>query len=164
LQEIKDATMVSSQSIQEIKDTAMANTETIARLEGQIDHLVAKLNIIEQEELQSQEIAREQYMTNVDDISNPYHEHVQATTTRGSEEIVNETISELSLKDPKVECFTQDGDDLNLDSLLWQAGILYEPNIEDPEVECFAQSDLDLDKFLEQAKTFNEPSLENPLE
>ena len=39
-------------------------------------------------------------------------------------------------------------------------------NIEDPEVECFAQSkcDLDLDKFLEQAKSFNEPSLWDPLE
>jgi hypothetical protein len=53
LQEIKDATMVSSQSIREIMDVAMANTEAIARLEGQIDHLVAGLNIIMEEELQS---------------------------------------------------------------------------------------------------------------
>ena len=53
LQEIKDATMVNSQSIYEIKDAAMANTEAIARLEGQIEHLVAELNIIEEEELQS---------------------------------------------------------------------------------------------------------------
>ena len=45
-----------------------------------------------------------------------------------------------------MECFTQDGDDLNLDRLLGQAGILCEPNIEDPEIECFAQSDMDLDK------------------
>ena len=35
----------------------MANTEAIARLEGQIDHLVAELNIIEEEELQSQKMA-----------------------------------------------------------------------------------------------------------
>ena len=103
-------------------------------------------------------------MIDEDDISNPHHEHVQVTTTRGSEEIVDETVSELSLEDPKVECFTQDVSDLNLDRLLGQAGILCEPNIEDPEVKCFAQSDLDLDKFLEQAKTFNEPSLDDHLE
>ena len=36
--------------------------------------------------------------------------------------------------------------------------------MEDLEVECFAQSDLDLNKFLEQAKTFREPSLDDPLE
>jgi hypothetical protein len=105
----------------------MANTEAIARLEGQIDHLVVELNIIKEEELQSQEIAREQYMINEDDISNPHHEHVQATTTRGSEKIVDETRSELSLKDLEVECFTEDRDDLNLDRLLRQAGILCEP-------------------------------------
>ena len=51
LQKIEDATMISSQSIYEIKDAAMANTEAIARLEGQIDHPVAELNIIEDEEL-----------------------------------------------------------------------------------------------------------------
>jgi hypothetical protein len=44
LQEIKDATMVNSQSIHEIKDAAMANTEAIARLEGQLGHLVAEFN------------------------------------------------------------------------------------------------------------------------
>jgi hypothetical protein len=53
---------------------------------------------------------------------------------------------------------------LNLDKLLGCVGILCEPNIEYPEVECFAQSDLDLDKFLKQAKTFNEPYLEDHLE
>ena len=42
--------------------------------------------------------------------------------------------------------------------------IFCEPNIEDSELECFAQSDLDPDKFLEQVKTFNEPSLEDPSE
>jgi hypothetical protein len=142
----------------------MANNEAIVRLEGQLGHLVAESNIIKEEEFQSQDMVRKQYMIDEVDISNPHHEHVQATTTRGSEEIVDETGSELSLKEPKVECFTQDEDDLNLDRLLGQAGILCEPNIGDPEVECFAQSDLDLNKFLEQAKTFNETSLEEPLE
>jgi hypothetical protein len=107
----------------------VANTEAIARLEGQLGNLVAEFNRIEEEELQSQEMARGQYMIDEDGPCNPHDEHVQATTTRGSEEIVDETVSELSLEDPEVECFTQDGDDLNLD------------------------------KFLEQAKTFNEPSL-----
>jgi hypothetical protein len=78
-------------------------------------------------------------MIDEDGPYNSYHEHIQATTTRGSEEIVDETVYELSLEDLEVECFTQDGDDLNIDRLLGQAGILCELNIEDPEVECFAQ-------------------------
>ena len=53
IQELKDATMVNSQSMHEIKDAAMANTEAIVRLEGQLGHLVAEFNIIEEEELQS---------------------------------------------------------------------------------------------------------------
>ena len=36
--------------------------------------------------------------------------------------------------------------------------------MDDPEVECFTQSDLDPNKFLEQAMTFREPSLDDPLE
>ena len=105
-------------------------------------------------------------MIHEDDISNPHHEHVQDTTTRGSEEIVDETVSELSLEDPEVECFTQDEDNLYLDRLLGQAGILCEPNIEDPLEKCFAQygCDLDLHKFFEQAETSNKPSLKDPME
>jgi hypothetical protein len=152
-----------NQPFHEIIDTTMTNTEAIAWLEGQLSHLIAKFNIVEEEELQSQEMARGQYMIDEDGSNSSYHEHVQATT-RGSEEIVDETVSELSLEDPEVECFTQDENDLNFDRLLGQARILCEPNIEDPEVECFAQFDLDLDKFLEQGKTFDEPSLEEPLE
>ena len=102
----------------------MANTEVIARLEGQIDHLVVEFNRIEEEKLQIQEMARGQYMIYEDDILT-HHEHVQATTTCGSEEIVDDIVSELSLED-QVECFTQDGDNLNLDSLLGHAGILCE--------------------------------------
>jgi hypothetical protein len=161
LQEIKNTTTISSQSIHEIKDATMANTKAIARLESQIDHLVAELNIIK---VRSQEMARKQYMTDENNISNPHHKHVQDTTTRGSEEIVDEIVSELSLEDPEVEGFSQDDVDLNLHRLLGQVGILCEPNIEDLKVECFAQSNLDLDKFPEQVKTFNEPSLEDPLE
>ena len=50
--------MVSSQSMHEIKDATMANTEAIARLEGQLGHLVAEFNRIEEEVFQSQEMVR----------------------------------------------------------------------------------------------------------
>jgi hypothetical protein len=39
-----------------IKDAAIANIEVIARLEGQLGHLVAKFNIVEEEEFQSHEM------------------------------------------------------------------------------------------------------------
>ena len=50
--------MVCSQSMYEIKDVTMANSEAIARLEGQLGHIVAEFNIIEEEEFQSQELVR----------------------------------------------------------------------------------------------------------
>jgi hypothetical protein len=46
-------------------------------------------------------------MIDEDDSSNPYHEHVQATTTLGSEEVVKEIINEPSLEDPLEETFAQ---------------------------------------------------------
>ena len=76
IHELKSSTMVSSQSMHEIKDAAMVNTKTIARLEGQLDHLVFEFNIIEETEFQSQEMARGQYMIDKDASSNSYHEHV----------------------------------------------------------------------------------------
>jgi hypothetical protein len=85
VQENKSSTMVSSQSIYEIKDVAMANTEAIARLEGQLGHLVAKFNIIEKEEFQSQEMAR-------------------------SEEVFKETVNEPSLEYPTLEVQTKKGE------------------------------------------------------
>jgi hypothetical protein len=48
-----------NQPFHEIKDATMANTETVVRFEGQLGHLVAEFNIIEEEEFQSQEMARE---------------------------------------------------------------------------------------------------------
>ena len=53
IQELKSSTIVSSQSMHEIKDAAMVNTKAIARLEGQLGHLVADFNKIKEEELQS---------------------------------------------------------------------------------------------------------------
>jgi hypothetical protein len=77
------------QLIQEITDATMANTKPIPRLEGQFNHLVAEFNIVEEEELQSQEMARGQYMIDEDGPSNSYHEHVQATTF-GNKEVVKQ--------------------------------------------------------------------------
>jgi hypothetical protein len=82
-----------NQPFHEIKDATVANTETIARLEGQLGHLIAEFNIIEEEEFQSQEMAREQYMID---------KHAKATTF-GSEELVKETINEPSLEYPTLE-------------------------------------------------------------
>jgi uncharacterized coiled-coil protein SlyX len=166
LQEIKDTTMVNSQSIHEIKDAVMANTKAIARLEGQLGHLVSKFNRIEEDELQSQEMARGQYMIDEDASSNYYHEHVQATSTLGNEETIEEIFCEPSLEDPLEERFDQFGGDLDLDKLLDHAKTFNEPSLEDPLGERFDQIgyDLDLDKLLKQVVMFSEPSLEDPLE
>jgi hypothetical protein len=143
-------------------DTSCAS---IARLEGQLGHLVAEFNKIEKEELQTQEMARGQYMIDEDGPINSYHEHVQGTTTPGNEETVEEIFCEPSLEDPLEERFDQIGGNLDLDKLLEHAKIFDEPSLEDPVEEYFAQYEcnLDLNKFLEQPKIFNEPSLEDPL-
>jgi hypothetical protein len=75
-----------NQPCQEIIDATAANTKAVAWLEGQFGHLVAELNRIEEEELQSQEMAIRQYMIGEDCPSDPHHEHVQATITLVSEE------------------------------------------------------------------------------
>jgi hypothetical protein len=60
----------------------------IAKLEGQIDYLVVEFNIIEDEEFQSQLMARGHYMIDEDESSNSCHGHVPATTILESEKIV----------------------------------------------------------------------------
>jgi hypothetical protein len=126
IQEIKNVIMVDSQAVQEIKDATMANTSSIERLEGELDRLVAELNRMEEEELQSQLRAERHYMIdeNENDMSNPYHEHVQATTTLGSEEVVEEIVNKPSLKDPLEESFAQFEFDLDLDMISVQAEAL----------------------------------------
>ena len=78
----------------------MANTKAVERLEGQLGHLVAKFNIIEEEEFQSQEMAREKYMID---------KHAKATTF-GNEEVVMETINEPSLEYQTLEVQTEKGE------------------------------------------------------
>ena len=116
----------------------------------------------EEEELQSKEMARGQYMIDKDVSNNSCHEHVQAATTLGNEEIDKEIFCEPSLEDPLEVCFDQFGGDLDLDKLLYHDETLNEPSLKDPLRECFDQigCDLDLDKFLKQAMMFSEPSLE----
>ena len=67
------------------------------------------------------------------------------------EEIIDEAISEVSLEDPEVECFTQDEDDQDLNELSGKSGVLYKSILKDPEIECFASSggDLDSSKLLQ---------------
>jgi hypothetical protein len=58
-------------------------------MEGQIDYLVAEVNIIEEEELQSELMAQGNYMIDEDDASHYCHEHVLDTTILESKEIVD---------------------------------------------------------------------------
>jgi hypothetical protein len=83
---LKEFIQIVNQPCQEITDATVANTEAVARLEGQLGHLVAEFNRIEEEKLQSQEMARGRYMIDEDCPSDPHHEHVQTTTTLVSKE------------------------------------------------------------------------------
>jgi hypothetical protein len=81
----------------------VAKTEVVARLEGQLGHLVAEFNRIEEEELQSQEMVRGQYMIDEDCPSNPHHKHVQTTTTLVSEERVDDHEEEEEEMEEQIE-------------------------------------------------------------
>jgi hypothetical protein len=105
----------------------VANTEAIARLEGQFGHLVAEFNRTKEKEFQSQEMARGQYMIDEDCPSDPHHEHVQATTTFESEEVVEEIFCEPSLEDPLKKSFAQFEFDLDIDMIHEQAKALLDP-------------------------------------
>jgi hypothetical protein len=81
-QELKNATMANSRDIQELKSY-------VARIEGQIGHLVTELNRVEEEEFQSQLIIEKHYMSDEDKSENFYHEHVQVTTTLEEDEVID---------------------------------------------------------------------------
>jgi hypothetical protein len=119
-----------NQSCQEIIDATVANTEAVAMLEGQFGHLVFEFNRIEEEEFQNQEMARGQYMIDEDCPSDPHHEHVQATTTFESEEVVEEIFCEPSLEDPLEKSFAQFEFDLDIDMIHEQAKALLDPTPE----------------------------------
>jgi hypothetical protein len=98
IQEVKNVIMVDSPAIQEIEYATMANTSAFERLEGQLHHVVAELNRIEEEDLQGQLMVEGYYMIDDDDSSNPHYEHIQATTTHGSDVVFEEIVNEPSLK------------------------------------------------------------------
>jgi hypothetical protein len=79
---LMNATMSNTRDIQELKGS-------VARIEGQIGHLVIELNRIEEEELQSQLMIERHHMSDEDDSKNSYHEHAQVTTTLNEDEIVD---------------------------------------------------------------------------
>jgi hypothetical protein len=70
-------------------------------MEGYIDYLVAELNRIEEEELQSQLMAQGHYMIDKDDASHSCHDHVPDTTILESKEIVDNNKEEE--KDEQIE-------------------------------------------------------------
>jgi hypothetical protein len=55
---LEEFRQIINQPCQEITDATVANTEAVARLEGQLGHLVVEFNRIKEEKLQSQEMAR----------------------------------------------------------------------------------------------------------
>jgi hypothetical protein len=75
---------------------------------------------------------------------------------------IEEITDDFGLKDPEIECFTQDSDDLDLDRLIRPD--LHEPSLEDPDMECFAPSrgHYDLSEPLQLDEPRYELSLEDP--
>jgi hypothetical protein len=98
---------LTGQAISDVKNDTMENTQAIARIEGQLEYLVAEVTRIEEEEFQSQLMVRGHYMIDRDDFSNLHHEHVPAITTLGSELVFEEIVNEPSLKDPFGESCAQ---------------------------------------------------------
>jgi hypothetical protein len=71
-------------------------------------------------------------MIDKDDSSNPHHEHVQAMTTLGSEEVVEDIVNKPSQEDPLEESFPQFEFDLDLDMISEQAETLLDST---PEIQ-----------------------------
>jgi hypothetical protein len=69
-------------------------------------------------------------MIDEDCPNDPYHEHVQATTTFESEEVVEEIFYEPSLEDPLEKSFAQFEFDLDTDMIHGQAKSLLDPTPE----------------------------------
>jgi hypothetical protein len=93
IQEFQSVTMSNSQNIQELTNEARDSNQfmhqAIVKMEGEIDYLVAGFNRIEEEEFQSQFMARGHYMIDEHDAGNSCHELVPATTILESEKIVD---------------------------------------------------------------------------
>jgi hypothetical protein len=86
---LKSFMQFTSQTINEMKNATLENTRAIARIKGQLEYLAAEVTRIKEEELQGQVMAEGHYMIDEDDFNNLHQEHVQATATFESEEIVD---------------------------------------------------------------------------
>jgi hypothetical protein len=75
---------------------------------------------------------------------------------------IEEITNDFDLEDSKIECFTHDSDDLDLDRLIRPD--LHEPSLEDADMECFAPSGghCDLSEPLQHDEPLHELSLEHP--
>jgi len=80
---------LTGQAISDVKNAVMENTQVIARIEGQLEYLVAEVIRIEEEEFRSQLMAQEHYMIDDDDASHSDHEHAPVITILESEETVD---------------------------------------------------------------------------
>jgi uncharacterized coiled-coil protein SlyX len=80
---------LTGQVISNVKNVVMENTQVIARIEGQLEYLVAKVTRIEEEEFRSQLMAEGHYMIDEDNASYSCHEHVPIITMFENEEIVD---------------------------------------------------------------------------
>ena len=70
--------------------------------------------------------------------------------------LIEEITDDFGFEGPKIECFTQEEDDLDFDRQIKQDDMSYEPSLEDPEIECFAQYGGNIDFY-----RLLEPSLED---
>jgi hypothetical protein len=80
---------LTGRAISDMKNATMENTQMIARIEGQMEYLVAEVTRIEEEELQNQLMAQGHYMIDEDDASHSDHEHTPVITILESEETVD---------------------------------------------------------------------------
>jgi hypothetical protein len=80
---------LTGQAISDMKNATMENTQAIARIEGQLEYLVAEVTRIEEEEFRSQLMAEGHYMIDEDDASYSCHKHVPIITMFENEEIVD---------------------------------------------------------------------------
>jgi len=71
---------LTGQTISDVNSATMENTQAIAKIEGQLEYLVAEVTKIEEEEFQSQLMAKGHYMIDEDDASHSCHEHVPTIT------------------------------------------------------------------------------------
>jgi hypothetical protein len=85
---------------------------------------------------------------NIFNINNQPLEYNEAHPVCLIKEITDEIVSDFGYEGPKIECFTQEEDDLDFDRLVGQDDDLCEPSLEDPKMECFAPSRGDLDLSL----------------